>query len=246
MQNKLIKTGDIIKLGDHVLGCGDATDPRFISEVIGTRKIDVILTDPPYAIDYVQSKKGFSEIAHKKDIQNDGFMSDTEYSEFTQKWLEPVFTHMSKKNSIYIFNSDKMIFALRDGLLRAGGRFTQLLVWIKNTPVMARLNYMPQHELILYGWYGKHKFRRSQDKSVLDYPKPSKSKLHPTMKPIGLLRKLILNSSEVGEVVYDSFGGSGSTLIACEHTKRKCIMIEQDPEYCQTIINRYHKIHENR
>ena len=246
MQRKSIKTGDIIKLGDHVLACGDATDQDFVSKVIGEHKVDVILTDPPYGIDYVQSKKGFSEIAHKKDIKNDGFMSDTEYSEFTQKWLKPVFGHMSEKNSIYIFNSDRMIFALRDGLLRVGGRFTQLLVWIKNTSVMARLNYMPQHELILYGWYGKHKFRRSQDKSVLYCPKPSKSTLHPTMKPIALLRKLILNSTEVGEAVYDCFGGSGSTLIACEHTKRRCIMIEQDPEYCQTIINRYHKIHENR
>lgn len=246
MQRKSIKTGDVIKLGDHVLGCGDATDQNFVSKVIGKHKIDVILTDPPYGIDYVQSKKGFSDIANKKDIKNDGYMSDAEYSEFTQKWLEPVFRHMSEKNSIYIFNSDKMIFALRDGLLRASGRFTQLLVWIKNTSVMARLDYMPQHELILYGWYGRHKFRRSQDKSILCCPKPSKSKLHPTTKPIALLRKLILNSSEVGEVVYDCFGGSGSTLIACEHTKRRCIMIEQDPEYCQTIINRYYKIHENR
>ena len=242
MQKKLIKTGDIIELGDHVLGCGDALDKKFVSKVIGDRKVNLILCDPPYAIDYVASKQGFQKIVKDKDIANDGLMSDERYSEFTSAWLKAVIQHLSRKNSIYIFNSDKMIFALREGMLKAGARFTQLLIWVKNNAVMGRLDYLPQHELIAYGWYGVHKFRRSQDKSVLYCPKSNKSELHPTMKPIALLRRLILNSTEINGTVYDCFGGSGSTLIAAHHVARKVIMIEQDPEYCETIINRYNKL----
>jgi DNA modification methylase len=135
-----------------------------------------------------------------------------------------------------------MIFSLRDGLIAAEYRLTQLLIWIKNNVVVGRLHYLPQHELITYGWFGSHEFYKAKDKSILLYPKPNKSPLHPTMKPVGLLRNLILNSSRIDDYVYDPFGGSGSTLIACEHTKRKCLMIELDPEYCQVIIGRFEKV----
>ncbi len=104
------------------------------------------------------------------------------------------------------------------------------------------MDYLPQHELILYGWSGTHDFKRGKDKSVVFAAKPSKSTLHPTMKPIPLLRKLILNSTDIGDWVYDPFGGSGSTLIACEHTKRRCVMVEMDPEYCATITARWGKL----
>jgi len=125
---------------------------------------------------------------------------------------------------------------------QAGVRFTQILIWIKNHAVIGRMDYLPQHEFIAYGWFGTHKFHKSKDKSILFYPKPNKSKLHPTMKPVGLLRRLILNSTKVGDAVYDPFGGSGSTLIACEQTKRRCLTIEVDPKYCQTIIDRFNKL----
>jgi DNA modification methylase len=95
------------------------------------------------------------------------------------------------------------------------------------------------HELIAYGWHGSHKFERSKSKSVMFHAKPHRSKKHPTMKPVGLLRKLILNSTKVNEYVYDPFGGSGSTLIACEQTKRRCLIIELDPKYCEVIKKRY-------
>lgn len=135
-----------------------------------------------------------------------------------------------------------MIFALRQACLEAGMKIAQLIVWVKDRAIVGRLDYLPQHELILYGWKGTHDFKRGKDKSVAFYPKPSQSKLHPTMKPVGLLRRLILNSTKVGDTVYDPFGGSGSTLIACEHTKRKCIMVEMDPEYCETIVARWQKL----
>jgi DNA modification methylase len=107
---------------------------------------------------------------------------------------------------------------------------------------MGRLDYLPQHELVLYGWHGTHEWQRGKDKSVMFAPKPAKSALHPTMKPVSLLRRLILNSTRVGGIVYDPFGGSGSTLIACEHTKRQCVMVEMDPSYCRVIVERWKKL----
>jgi len=105
-----------------------------------------------------------------------------------------------------------------------------------------RKDYNPQHELIVYGWYGQHKFESRQGKTVIFNPRPQKSVLHPTMKPIPLLRKFILNSTKIGDTVYDPFGGSGSTMIGCEHTKRRCLMIEKDETYCQVIIDRFNKL----
>jgi DNA modification methylase len=233
----------VIELGEHRLLYGDARDEESIKRLIGNDKIRTVLTDIPYGIDYVNSKSSFNQnIAKPRAIENDQVQSESEYIEFNEKWLKIIIPFLEKKNSVYIFNSDKMLFALREAMLRSGLYFSQLLVWIKNSAVMGRLNYLPMHELIAVGWYGTHLFRKSQDKSVLFCPKPSKSKLHPTMKPVPLLRRMILNSSDVGDVIYDPFGGSGSTLIACEHTKRKCLMVEIDKEYCQTIIERYNRL----
>jgi DNA modification methylase len=127
-------------------------------------------------------------------------------------------------------------------LKATGGKFAQLLIWAKTQAVLGRLDYLPQHELIIYGWFGTHKFHKSKDKSILIYPKPNKSKLHPTMKPVGLLRRLILNSSKVGEIVFDGFLGSGSTLLACEQTKRRCLAVELDYDYCKTTIFRWERL----
>jgi len=104
------------------------------------------------------------------------------------------------------------------------------------------LDYAPQHELILYSWLGTHKFRRSKDKSVLFYPRPAKNIWHPTTKPIGLIRRLILNSSNIGDTVYVGFLGSGSCLLACEQTKRRCFAVELDLEYCLTTIKRFESL----
>ena len=232
-----LNNGDIYKLGDHVLMCGDATNKEMVDALLKNQSIDLILCDPPYGVNYVESKQGFKqEIAKPKEIAGDQIQTEATYRSFTNSWLSHAASYMSKKNSVYIFNSDKMLFPLREGMLQAGYKFTQLLIWAKTHAVVGRMDYLPQHELIAYGWYGTHKFHKSKDKSVLIYPKPNKSKYHPTMKPIGLLRRMVLNSSKVGDTVYDPFGGSGSTLMACEQTKRKCVMIELDTEYCETII----------
>jgi len=238
-----VKIGDIFSLGDHLLACGDVNDKDLLKKLIGDSKINSVITDIPYGVSYVESKSGFKQkLGCEKIIANDHIQTDKEYTDFNLKWLENIKPYLAKKNSVYIFNSDRMIFALREAMVKAGYKFGQLLIWVKSHAVIGRLDYLPQHELIAYGWYGTHEFRRSKDKSVLFHPKPNKSKLHSTMKPIGLLRNLILNSTKIGDTVFDGFGGSGSCTIACEHTKRRCLMCELDEGHCATIIARWEKL----
>lgn len=243
MTRLTIKQGDTFILGEHILVCGDCTDSALIKGTVGKKKLALVVTDPPYGIAYVEGKEGFrkAKTAHTA-IKNDHLQSDDEYRAFTRKWIEAVRPQLERKNAFYIFNSDRMIFPLRDGMQDAGCHLAQLLVWVKTQAIVGRLDYLPQHELIAYGWLGVHEFHRSKDKSVIVYPKPTRSVLHPTMKPVGLLRQLILNSSKIGDTVYEPFAGSGSTLIACEQTKRKCIAIELDPHYCEVIIRRFEKL----
>lgn len=236
-----IKIGTLIKLGRHSLIMGDARDPEIIAKLMGQEKINLLICDPPYSITLTTS--GFAGNKNSfKPIENDHEQSDDEYSKFTSDWLGCVKPHLNKKNSLYIFNSDKKIFSLRDGMIHSGCHFAQLLVWAKTHSIIGRLDYLPQHELIAYAWIGTHRFMRSKDKSILVYPGTKKNTLHPTMKPIGLIRRLILNSSKINDVVFDNFGGSGSTLIAAEQTRRRCFMIEMDEEYCKVIISRFEKL----
>lgn len=241
-RKKSIKYGDIFQLGSHLLMCGDARDTGLVNRVTGQTKIQLICTDPPYGVQVVELKAGFSQLKVSKKILNDDITSESEYAQFTHNWLAPVIPHLATKNSVYIFNSDKMLFALRQGMEQTGMKFSQLLIWIKNHQVVGRKDYLPSHELIAYGWYGGHQFHKAKDRSVLFCPKPNRSPLHPTQKPVSLLRRLILNSSRINGVVYDCFAGSGSTGIACEQTKRSCIMIERDEEYCQIIIDRFDQL----
>lgn len=237
-----IKFGTVWQLGDHRLARGDARDQVLIKRLIGPEKIKLIISDPPYATNMVGSKQSFSALSKNKMIINDHLQSDTEYRAFTQDWLGEVQPYLARKNSAYIFNADKMVWALREGMLDAGFKVAQLLVWVKSNAVIGRLDYNPAHELIVYGWHGTHKFRRSKDKSVLFYPRPTKSPYHPTTKPIGLIRRLVLNSTKIGDIVFDGFLGSGTTLLACEQTKRRCLAVELDLEYCLTVIQRWEKL----
>jgi len=237
-----IKYGDVFRIGNHVLTCGDARDAGLVGHVLGKAKVKLILCDVPYGVKAVEGKDGFKTLKVNKKILNDDIASEPEYTQFTKDWLTPVIPYLTSKNSAYIFNSDKMLFALRKGMEDAGVKFSQLLIWIKNNSVIGRKDYLPQHELVAYGWHGTHDFKKSQDRSVLFCPKPSKSPLHPTQKPVSLLRRLILNSTNIGDAVYDCFAGSGSTGIAAEQTKRISILIERDEEYCRTIINRFERL----
>ena len=240
-QRSLIKLGDIYKIGEHVLAVGDAQDTELVSRAIGDRKVNAVISDIPFGVDFAASKRNFCKIKVDKDILNDGFVSEKQYAEFCKKLFSPVIPHLARKNSFYIFNSDKMLFALRDGMEQTGIHFSQLLIWIKSHAVIGRKDYLPMHELIAYGWYGVHEFKKSQDKSVLYCPKPNKSPLHSTQKPLSLMRRLILNSTSIGDIIYEPCAGSGSTGIACEQTKRKCVMVELDIGYCQTILERFER-----
>lgn len=232
------KQGDTIKLGDHILICGDSTTVQ-IPEV----KIRMVCTDPPYGVAYVENKD-FVKLGKcdVKPIANDHLQSEDEYKRFTKGWIEPILGNMDSYNTVYIFHADSMTCSIRSALKEVNIYYSQTVIWVKNAVVIGRKDYLPQHELIAYGWYGKHKTERSKAKSIIFHPKPAKAKLHPTMKPVGLLRQLILQSTRKGEWVYDPFGGSGSTLIACEHTMRKCLMVEMEPEYVNTIVARWEKL----
>lgn len=240
--NNLINPGDFYQLGTHRLLCADSTKPEAVHALTQEQKINLLLTDPPYGVGYVESKQHFNALTKDKIITNDQEQTEDEYQQFSERWLSVLLPHLALKNSLYIFNSDRMLFALRKAMDIHNIKFSQLLIWIKQQAVVGRLDYLPQHELIIYGWYGTHRFRKSKDKSVLFCPKPNRSALHPTTKPISLLRRLILNSTAIDDIVYDSFGGSGSTLIAAEQTKRRCFTIELDPEYCATIIHRWEQL----
>ncbi|MFH1088608.1 MAG: site-specific DNA-methyltransferase [Patescibacteria group bacterium] len=237
--NSSLKHGQIWKLGDHKLLCGSAFDPKLINKLLEGMKVQAIIVDPPYGVSAVENKQGFAQLKVNKEILNDNISSETEYCLFSKQWLELALPYLARKNSIYIFNSDKMIFALRRAMDELGINFSQLIIWVKNHSVIGRKDYLLQHELVAFGWYGTHAFRRSKDKSVLAYPKPNSSSLHPTMKPVELISRLILNSTNSGDVIYDCFGGSGTALISAELTNRHCLMVEYDLEYCQTIIDRW-------
>jgi DNA modification methylase len=124
----------------------------------------------------------------------------------------------------------------------AGFYYSQMIIWLKNQPVMSRKDYLSMYELIAYGWFNKHKMERSKAKNVIYHPRPARSRLHPTQKPVGLLRKIIPNSTKVGDVVYDPFLGSGSIAVACEHLGRKCIGIELDEAYVEASLRRLEKL----
>lgn len=237
-----INNGDIIILGPHRLFVGDCTKPENIKKLMDENLIASIISDVPFGIQIVQSKEFLKSARKNKVIVNDEYRSEEDYTTFMRQWLSVIKPYLKVPNSYYIFNADKMVFALKDALDAEKFYFSQLIIWIKNHVIVGRLDYLPMHELICYGWYGKHRFRKSKDKSVQFFPKPNKSELHATMKPVGLIRNLILNSTEIGDIIYDGFLGSGTAIIAAEHTKRRCFGAEIDLDHCQTIIKRYKKL----
>ena len=241
MSTAPITIGDLFQLGTHRLLVGDAKDAKAVKRLLGDERVNLILSDPPYGVAYVEGKENFTGRTDRRAIQNDHEQTEEEYRQFTKEWMVAVHPFLAEKNACYIFNSDRMVLALREGMRDAGYRFTQLLIWAKTHSVVGRMDYHVQHEVIAYGWSGTHEFMKAKDRSLLLYPKPTRSLLHPTMKPVGLLRRLLLNSSRINDLIYDPFGGSGSTLIAAEDTKRRCAMIELDPEYCRVIIARFEK-----
>lgn len=229
------KKGEVYRLGDHLLICGDATCSADYDSIMGDSVCDLFLTDPPYNVDY----EGATD-KHLK-IENDN-MSDSAFTEFIVSAFSCAASHIKMGGAFYIFHPDIHGELFRRVVRENIGDIRQCLIWNKNAIALGHQDYQWKHEPILYGWKsgGAHFFINDRTQStVLDENKPTRNAEHPTMKPIELLAKLIKNSTRHGETVLDPFGGSGSTLIACEQLGRKCRMIEIDPRYCDVIIDRW-------
>lgn len=244
------KKGDIWQLGEHRLMCGDSTVITDVEKLMNGEKADMVFTDPPYGVSYAEKNAFLNSVGtgHRltNAIENDS-KKPTEMYDF---WVE------SFKN-IYAFTTDKVsyyitapqggdLLLLLQAIRDCGFALKHQLIWNKNNHVLGRCDYNYKHDPIIYGWkldgthtfYGKGKMKTS----VWDFPKPHQSKLHPTMKPVELIVEALLNSSKQDDIVIDLFGGSGSTLIACEQLKRKCRMMELDPHYCDVIITRWENL----
>ncbi|HCK99515.1 MAG TPA: hypothetical protein DHW42_05345 [Candidatus Marinimicrobia bacterium] len=232
------KEGDLFQLGNHRLLAGNSTKSEDVQTLMGRGKIDMLLTDPPYGLDY----SGKNEFLNKydkgnhiqKDIKNDNI---EDYKQFYSDFISVI--PFNDYNTIYIFMSSKELHNLRLAIEDCGCVWGDYLVWVKNNHVLGRKDYNPKCEYILYGWKTRHKFYGGFEVNVIRYNKPSVNNLHPTMKPVGLLEKLLRDGSKVNSIIYDPFLGSGSTLIACEKTNRRCYGMEIDLHYCDVIIKRW-------
>lgn len=231
------KYGDIYKLGNHYLMCGDSTKQEDVDKLMNNELADLVVTDPPYNVNY----EGKTEDSLK--IMNDHLDNEKFYS-FLKQAHDNLYSHTKDGGSIYVFHADTEGFNFRKAFIDSGYKLAQCLVWIKNTFVMGRQDYQWRHEPILYGWKlgASHYFIDDRTLStVLEFDKPNRNAEHPTMKPVELVAYLIRNSSKKDNIVLDLFGGSGSTLIACEQLERRAYMMELDPKYCDVIIDRWEK-----
>lgn len=231
----ITQRGDLYVLGAHRLICGDATSLQSVARLMDGQRADLVFTDPPYNVDYT----GGTADALK--ISNDA-MSSRDFRAFLLASFQVLIANTKTGAPIYICHSDTEGFNFRGAMTDAGWLLKQCLVWIKDSFVMGRQDYHWRHEPILYGWKPGAAHRwwadRTQD-TVWEVPRPKRSEEHPTMKPVALVSRALHNSSRKGDVVLDTFGGSGTTLIACEAAGRVCRMAELDPPYCDVIVQRW-------
>ena len=235
-----IELGDLYQAGPHRILCGDSTQEESFIKLLDGKRAHMVLTDPPYNVDY----SGKQEMLNLWDggSRNTSPIAGDKVGEIyplLRSVFEYIKPYLEDYNAVYINFAGKEMDSLIRALRDAGYHRHQDIVWDKGTHVLSRLDYLPQHEIIVYGWLGKHRFYGSRERSIWKIPKPTQSKLHPTMKPVELCARAIGNSSLPGEIVLDPFAGSGSTLIACEQLDRQGYMIEIDPRYCQIILDRF-------
>lgn len=226
------KVGDIWTLGRHRLICGDSTKAETYDLLMGGTKANLVITDPPYNVNYEGS-------AGK--IKNDNMADDAFYNFLLSAYTQ-MHSAMADDASIYVFHADTEGLNFRRAFADAGFYLSGCCIWKKQSLVLGRSPYQWQHEPCLYGWKknGKHQwYTGRKETTIWEFDKPKKNGDHPTMKPIPLLAYPIQNSSMANSVVLDPFGGSGSTLIACEQTDRICCTIELDEKFCDVIVKRY-------
>lgn len=238
----ITKKGDIWQLGRHRLMCGDSTKSADVSALMGGRLADMLLTDPPYGVDYTGKTKDALK------IENDA-KSDDEFIAFLQSAFSSADSVMKPGAVFYIWYSDLKAYVFRMACQMTGWEVRQVLIWVKNAMVMGRQDYRWKHEPCLYGWKSGAGHLWASDRkqtTVLEFDRPTKNKEHPTMKPVALFDYQIKNNTKGGDAVLDLFAGSGTTVIACEQNGRDAYAMEFDPRYCDVIVKRWETLTGNR
>ncbi len=232
------KLGDIYQLGRHRLMCGDSTDIATVEKLCGGTQADLLLTDPPYGVDYTGATKDALK------IQNDALSENA-----LQTMLSEAFSagnSVMKPGAVfYIWHADSKALAFRTACKMVGWEVRQVLIWVKNSMVMGRQDYQWKHEPCLYGWKDGAGHLWASDRkqtTILNFDRPVRSKEHPTMKPVKLFDYQIQNNTKGGDIVLDLFGGSGTTVIACEQNGRCARVMELDPRYVDAIVDRWEKL----
>ena len=230
-----VQRGDIWTVGRHRLMCGDATSTEDVAALMDGKKANLIVTDPPYNVDF-KSSNGLS-------IKNDKLENDKFYK-FLLAAFHNMAANLEKGGAAYVFHADTEGLNFRRAFIDAGFHLAGCCIWVKNSLVLGRSDYQWQHEPVLYGFLqnGKHYWSKNAGRSqttIWNFDKPKKNKNHPTSKPLDLLAYPIGNSSRENSIVIDTFGGSGSTMMACEQTNRICYTMELDEKYASVILRRF-------
>ena len=228
-----VKPGDVWTLGRHRLMCGDSTKKDDVEILMDGKQANLCVTDPPYNCD-IEGGTGLK-------IMND-HMGNDDFYKFLLSAFQNIYNSLADGGAIYIFHSDAEKVNFFNATVSAGFHYSTTCIWVKNSLVIGRMDYQMRHEPIIYAFKDTAKHRWYSDRkqtSIWEFDRPTKSKLHPTMKSIELLAYPIRNSSQVNGIVVDLFGGSGSTLIACEQMDRIAYLMELDPKYASVIVKRY-------
>ena len=227
-----VERGDIWTVGRHRLMCGDATSAEDVAALMDGKKANLIVTDPPYGVSF-KSSGGLT-------IQNDSMKGDEFYT-FLYNSFVCMVEHLESGGAAYVFHADTEGLNFRKAFVDAGFHLAGVCIWVKNSLVLGRSDYQWQHEPVLYGFLknGKHPWYSDRKQTTIwNYDKPKRNKNHPTSKPLDLLGYPISNSSQENAIVIDTFGGSGSTMMACEQMNRICHMMELDEKYASVILRR--------
>lgn len=236
-----IVEGDLIEIGPHKLLCGSSTKVDTWDKLMGGELADLVLTDPPYNVDYTGKTK--DSLTIQNDKQEDGVFYQFLYEFYTALGA------FTKRGGVwYVWHSDSEGANFRKAMKESGIPVRQCLIWVKNSMIMGRQDYHWQHEPCLYGWkegasHGWYSDRKQT--TILNFDKPNRNAEHPTMKPVELIAYQMGNSSKQGDIVADGFGGSGTTMVAAHQMNRVCRMMEIDPKYCQVIVDRMAKLDPN-
>ena len=228
-----VEKGDVWVVGRHRLVCGDATNEADVATLMDGKRANLIVTDPPYGVSF-KSNSGLT-------IKNDS-MKDEEFYNFLYKSFANMVAHTENGGAAYVFHADTEGLTFRKAFIDAGFHLAGVCIWSKNSLVLGRSDYQWQHEPVLYGFLknGKHRWYSDRKQTTIwNFNKPKRNENHPTSKPLDLLSYPIRNSSQENAIIIDTFGGSGSTLMACEATNRICYTMELDEKYASVILRRY-------